>query len=234
MMKDISIILPMRSGSQRVIKKNSRPFHPNGQSLFQYKLAQIVKLKDEVSEIVISTNDKEIIDQLPKELLENSNVRLVIRPDELCSSTTKVQDLIGHIEEATTASVIFWVHATSPFLNENDYRAAIAQYEESIKNQTADSLISVNKIQQFIWNEKEKRVINTDRNINPWPNTQDLDPLYEINHAFYINSRKNYNELKDRIGKSPALYVCAGLKKIDIDWQDDFIIAQQLIPLSEK
>lgn len=234
MMKDISIILPMRSGSQRVIKKNSRPFHSNGQSLFEYKLAQIVKLKDEVAEIVISTNDKDIIDQIPKELLENSSIRLVIRPDELCSSTTKVQDLISHIEEVTTASVIFWVHATSPFLDENDYCAAIAQYEDSIKNQTADSLISVNKIQQFIWNEKEKRVINTDRNINPWPNTQDLDPLYEINHAFYINSRKNYNELKDRIGKTPALYVCEGLKKIDIDWQDDFIIAQQLIPLFEE
>ncbi len=232
-MKNISVILPMRAGSHRVIKKNSRPFHPNGQSIFQYKLAQIIKLKDEVAEIVISTNDQDIIDQIPQDLLENQSIRLVIRPDKLCGSTTKVQDLIYHVEEITMADSILWLHATSPFIDESDYRAAIAQYEDVIKNQTADSVISVNKIQQFIWNEQEKRVINTDRNINPWPNTQDLDPLYEINHAFYINSRENYKKMKDRIGKSPALYVCKSLKKIDIDWQDDFIMAQQLIPLFE-
>jgi len=231
-MKNISIFLPVRAGSKRVLNKNTRPFHPNGQNLFEYKLSQIEKIKDEVSEIVISTNDQEIINQIP-ERLKSSNIRLVIRSDELCSATTKVQDLINHAADVTTGDVIFWLHVTSPFLDEKDYRAAIKQYENVVNNQTADSLISVNKIQQFIWNEKEKRVINVDRNVNPWPNTQDLEPLYEINHAFYINSRKNYNELNDRIGKSPALYVCEGLKKIDIDWHDDFIIAQQLISLYE-
>lgn len=232
MTKNISIILPLRAGSARVPKKNTRPFHPNGQSLFEYKLSQIEKIKDEVSEIVISTNDQEVIDQIP-EWAKDTNIRLVIRPDELCSATTKVQDLINHVEDVTTGDVIFWIHATSPFLDSTDYKSAIKQYEEVIDSQKGDSLISVNKIQQFIWNEQEKRVINTDRNVNPWPNTQDLDPLYEINHAFYINSRKNYNELKDRIGESPALYVCDGLKKIDIDWHDDFIMAQQLISLYE-
>ena len=110
----------MRAGSLRVINKNSKPFHPNGQSLFQYKLAQVLKLQDEVTEIVISTNDQEIISQIPEDLLENSNLRLVVRPDELCSSKTKVQDLINHVEQATTGDVIFWVHVTSPFIDEED------------------------------------------------------------------------------------------------------------------
>jgi N-acylneuraminate cytidylyltransferase len=92
--------------------------------------------------------------------------------------------------------------------------------------------MSVNRIQQFIWSDKEKCVINTDRTVNPWPNTQDLDPLYEINHAFYINSRHNYLTHGDRIGRAPALYVCEGLRKIDIDWQDDFEIARSLMTSS--
>ncbi len=234
MTDSISLVLPLRAGSTRVIRKNTRPFHPNGQSLFQYKLDQIVSLKDEVSEIVISTNDQEVIDQIPENLLKETNVRLVVRPDELCSSTTKVQDLINHIEDITTGDIIFWVHATSPFLNSADYRTAIKQYKEAVKNQTGDSVMSVNKIQQFIWDEGLKKVINVDRAVNPWPNTQDLAALYEVNHAFYINSRENYVTLKDRIGKSPALFVCEGVKKIDIDWEDDFTIAQHLISLYEN
>jgi len=233
MIQNISIFLPLRAGSARIPHKNTRPFHPNGQSLFEYKFAQIEKIKGDVYEIVISTNDQEVIDQIP-DRIRGTNIRLVIRPDELCSATTKVQDLINHVADVTSGDTIFWIHATAPFLDSSDYKAAIKQYQEMISNQTGDSLMSVNKIQQFIWNENDKRVINTDRSVNPWPNTQDLEPLYEINHAFYINSRENYNELKDRIGKNPELYVCEGLKKIDIDWHDDFIVAQHLISLYEN
>lgn len=231
-MTKISIFLPVRSGSKRVLKKNTRPFHPNGMSLFEYKLAQIEKIKNDVDEVVISTNDQEIIDQIP-DRLKDTNIRLVVRPDHLCTSDTKVQDLITHAAEATKGDAIFWMHVTSPFVDENDYRAAIKQYKAIIESGEGDSLLSVNKMQQFIWSDKEGKIINVDREVNPWPNTQDLDPLYEINHAFYINSRKNYDTLKDRIGKSPAFYICEGLKKIDIDWHDDFVVAQHLISFYE-
>lgn len=101
--------------------------------------------------------------------------------------------------------------------------------EHDVLNGSKDSVMSVNKIQQFLWDDREKRVINTDRSVNPWPNTQELEPLYEINHAFYINSRGNYLTMRDRIGKAPALFVCEGEKKIDIDWQDDFDLARSLL-----
>ena len=93
--------------------------------------------------------------------------------------------------------------------------------------------MSVNKIQQFIWDNESKKVINN-KSKNRWPNTQDLSPLYEINHAFYINSRENYLKMKDRIGIKPALYICDGVKSIDIDWPSDFKMAQELIKHYEK
>ena len=76
--------------------------------------------------------------------------------------------------------------------------------------------------------------MNADCALNPWPNTQDLEPLYEINHAFYLNSRRNYESLGDRIGVNPALYVCNGLCKIDIDWQDDFDLAKSILKSHES
>jgi CMP-N-acetylneuraminic acid synthetase len=233
MQKEISIVLPLRAGSSRVLEKNTRPFNSNGKSLFQHKLEQIVKLKEEVFEIIISTNDQKVINQVPDHYIDDK-LKIIERPDYLCESTTKVQDLINHIEFITNGKAIFWIHATSPFIDTLDYLAALELYRKVTTEGSNDSVMSVNKIQQFIWDERKKEVINTNRLVNPWPNTQDLEPLYEVNHAFYINSRKNYREHNDRIGKNPALFVCEGLKKIDIDWQEDFITAQHLIQFYEN
>jgi N-acylneuraminate cytidylyltransferase len=227
-MQGVSAFFPLRAGSSRVTCKNTKPFHPDGRSLFQLKLDQIVKVRERFLEVVISTNDPEVIDQFPMSLAE-TNIRIERRPDYLCSSTTKVQDLIDYVPTVTQGDWIFWLHATSPFVDETDYLAAFDLFESEVLAGEMDSVMSVNRLQQFIWNDRERRVINTDRAVNRWPNTQDLEPLYEINHAFYINSRQNYLALGDRIGQHPALHICEGRRKIDIDWQDDFDLARSLL-----
>ena len=231
-MTKYSIFFPLRAGSSRVPRKNTRNFHPDGRSLFEYKMDQLSLISDKFHEIIVSTNDHEIIEQFSKKTY-SQNVKLLLRPAELCQSNTKVQDLINYAVETTSGDVIFWIHATAPFVDQDDYIEALRLYETSSIKNSNDSLMSVNVIQNFIWSGNDKSFINVDRTINPWPNTQDIKPLYEINHAFYINSRQNYLKLKDRIGLRPALYLCSGVKSIDIDWQDDFIIAQELIKLYE-
>lgn len=231
-MKNISAFFPLRAGSKRVISKNTRPFHPDGRSLFQFKLDQIYKIRERFLEVIISTNDPEVISQFPS-TLEGTNIRIELRPDSLCQSDTKVQDLIDYVPTIIHAPWVFWLHATSPFVDENDYVAALEHCEREVLAGDKDSIMSVNRIQQFLWDDREHKVVNADRSINPWPNTQDLQPLYEINHAFYINSRKNYLGLRDRIGRRPALYLCEGLRKVDIDWQDDFDMARSLLNFHE-
>lgn len=232
-MPDISVFFPLRAGSSRVQRKNTRAFHPDGRSLFQIKISQLANLRDRFLEVVVSTNDDEVFEQFPSEL-KGTNVRIEKRPEQLCQSTTKVQDLIDYVPTTTSGHWILWVHATSPFVDETDYMQAIELHRNEVIRGERDSVMSVNRLQQFIWDGQQKRVINTDRSINPWPNTQDLAPLFEINHAFYINSRKNYLTQGDRIGRNPALYICEGLRRIDIDWQDDFEIARNLIPYYES
>lgn len=232
-MRDISAFFPLRAGSKRVASKNTRPFHPDGRSLFQFKLDQICKVRERFLEVIISTNDPEVIDQFPSSL-EGTNIRIEKRPDALCLPNTKVQDLIDYVPTVTRGAWVFWFHATSPFVDENDYIAALELYKRDVLAGNKDSVMSVNRLQQFLWSDSERKVINADRSINPWPNTQDLQPLYEINHAFYINSRDNYFGLRDRIGLHPALYVCEGLRKIDIDWPDDFDMARCLLKLLES
>jgi len=66
-----------------------------------------------------------------------------------------------------------------------------------------------------------------------WPRTQDLMPLYEINHAMFIAPRRLYAEGK-RTGVHPKLYELDKLRSYDIDWDDDFAIAEALFGYMKK
>jgi N-acylneuraminate cytidylyltransferase len=134
----------------------------------------------------------------------------------------------------TSGEHILWTHVTSPFVDEVDYQNAIERYFEALKD-GYDSIMSVTEIRQFIWSDKEKRIINADKNIETkWVQTQDLEPLYEINNAFYINSRENYLKMSDRIGENPYLYILKSSKSIDIDLEDDFELGRRVFDLEKK
>ena len=232
-MSTVSVFFPLRAGSNRVIDKNTRPFRPDGCSLFQHKMQQLEKLAPHVVEIVVSTNDEQVIAQF-EGFAHIGNARLVRRPDALCTATTKLRDLIDYVPSIIDSSDILWLHATSPFMTEEDYLSALDIYSKRVTNGDDDSLMSVNRLQQFIWNDVRNEIINCDRAINPWPNTQDLEPLFEINSGLFISKRQNYLSLHDRIGIRPALFECDGLKKIDIDWESDFMVAQGLFELFSR
>jgi N-acylneuraminate cytidylyltransferase len=154
--------------------------------------------------------------------------RLVIvnRPSELCQSTTTVEDLTAYIRTLVDDEHIFWVHATAPFVTHEVLIKAWEEYcDKVVINKANDSLMSVTKVQQFIWSKEERKVINNTCSYSRWPQTQDLTPLYEINHAFYINSKVNYF---DRIGENPLCFELNKVESVDIDWPEDFTFAEEL------
>ena len=222
----LSIVLPIRKGSQRVKNKNIRPFSKDGKSLTELKMTELLKLKS-VDEIVVTSNYNEAIEQVKAIAKGDPRVKIDIRPEHLCSSSTIVRELIEYMPTITKGEHILWLHVTSPFVKAYDYEDAIERYFEALK-EGYDSIMSVTEIRNFLWSDKSKKIINIEDSNNPWIQTQDLEPLYEINHAFYINSRENYLSMSDRIGKNPYLYRLKGSKVIDIDWEDDFELARKI------
>ena len=61
-----------------------------------------------------------------------------------------------------------------------------------------------------------------------WPRTQDLEKIYEVNSAIFIASKKIYSEERDRVGISPYLLIHDSLQSVDVDWEEDFEIAERL------
>ncbi|MDR3260121.1 MAG: acylneuraminate cytidylyltransferase family protein [Fusobacteriaceae bacterium] len=221
-MTNISVFLPCRAGSERIFHKNIKPFAGIKNGLLEIKLQQLLKIP-QITEIFLSTNDNLIIEYVNS--LNNSKIILDIRPEYLCTSATSTDELIQYVPSViNNAEHIMWTHVTSPMCNEKDYEKAINQYFSSLK-QGYDSLMSVTSLRKFLF-YKDGKTVNYDKNIELWPRTQTLDPIYEANSAFFINSIKNYLSYKDRIGKTPFFYELDSIKTFDIVWVDDFKIAE--------
>lgn len=89
-----------------------------------------------------------------------------------------------------------------------------------------DSLVSVKELRNFLL-DKAGHLVNNNTNL-PWPRTQDLEPLYEINHAIFLAKREVYTQMANRIGEKPLLFLMDELHSKDIDWEEDFVIAEMM------
>lgn len=219
----IAFFLPTRSGSQRVVNKNTKNFAGIQGGLLKVKLDQLIKTKN-FSSIILSTNDKECIEIAEAFKKKDSRLQVVERPNELCLDTTNLQDLIKYVPTITDAEHIVWGHVTTPIADSVVYDAAVEEYLK--QKDVADSLVSVVELKNFLLNSSGKLINNTTE--LPWPRTQDLEPLYEINHVMFIARRDVYEKQCNRIGINPILYKMDKIKSFDIDWPEDFQIAEIL------
>jgi N-acylneuraminate cytidylyltransferase len=223
MMKEtIAFFLPTRKGSERVKNKNTRPFADVEDGLMGNKISQLVQSR-RIDEIIVSSNDEDCMRIAQK--YHDSRIRICERPEYLCTSQTNLQDLIMYVPTITSADHILWGHVTTPIIGAEEYDKAIERYFASLE-EGYDSLVGVKELRNFLLNHDGK-IINNTTNI-PWPRTQDLETLYEINHTMFIASRKVYEEKKNRLGDHPYLYVMNELLSFDIDWEDDFKIAEMI------
>lgn len=222
MKERIAFFLPTRKGSERVKNKNTKPFAGIEGGLMENKIKQLVETKL-LDEIILSTNDETCMAIAEKYAVKDSRVRIIPRPEELCLSSTNLQDLICYVPTITDAEHILWGHVTTPLAGADQYDAGIQLYLDNLKN-GYDSLVGVTELKNFLLN-KEGKLINNTTDI-PWPRTQDLEALYPINHTMFLAKREVYTEQKNRIGEKPLLYIMDELHSFDIDWPDDFVIAE--------
>lgn len=221
MSKSINVFLPMRAGSERIPKKNTKPFANITGGLSKIKLEQLVKC-ELVDKIIVSTDDPEVVEI--SLTVDSKKIEVVIRPSELATSSTSTDELIKYVPEIMPDGHILWTHVTSPFVGPEIYDEVIETYLGNLKD--FDSLMTVTKIQKFIWNSSMP--LNYDRNTEKWPRTQTLTPLWEVNSGAFLTSKRVYQTNLDRIGNVPFLFQLSEEIAFDIDWYADFKIAESL------
>lgn len=219
----IHCFLPCRKGSERVPRKNIKPFAQAENGLIEIKLGQLIAAQ-EIDSIVLSTNDAEILDYA--ESLKCSKIRLHTRCEELSSSSTSTDDLVGHARELIGDGHILWTHVTSPFVTAELYDSIIQQYRQATA-EGYDSLMTTTLLYSFLWTEKGP--MNYDRKVEKWPRTQTLTPVHDVNSAAFLASVDVYDRCQDRIGDNPFLMSIEETSGFDIDWPFDFTVAEQML-----
>lgn len=212
----VTALLPMKGHSERVPSKNIRSF--GGKPLF-FHILESLESADFVGEILVNTDSPKIMS------LINQNFPDVItleRPQHLLGDKVPMTSIIEYDVQHIKTHHFLQTHATNPLLRVNTIDYAIKSYFDGLK-QDFDSVMGVTKHQTRFYN-RDKIPINHNPDI--MLPSQDMIPLYEDNSNFYINSTVNFLKHRNRVGKNPLFIEVPKLENIDIDEEEDFIIAE--------
>jgi N-acylneuraminate cytidylyltransferase len=219
-MDKIQAFLPVRLGSERVLHKNTRPFSEAGESLLQIKLRQLIA-PDLFDKIIVSTNDPKAVAQA--EQFKSPKILINERPESLCSSSTRIEDLSKHAGSVCESDFVVWTHVTSPFFDTKFYKLAVAELKARTE-EGFDSLASVTALQGYFL-DPDHRPFFDYQDWRNWPRTQDLESFREINSAVFIVSRERLIK-GARLGLRPYFQEFPQLATIDIDTELDWEFAK--------
>lgn len=223
MKNKITAIIFIKKNSERIPEKNFRPF--NGKPLFTIMLDRLEKMEC-IEKILVDSDSEEVLEYVGAHLKKGIAIE---RPVELSGDTISANELLKYDIEFSDSEHFFQTHCTNPLLTEATMEVAIDQYFASIPQY--DSLFSVTKIQNRIYHEGGVPINHAKGKML---RTQDLVPVYEENACFFIFSRTSFiYSGGDRVGTRPLLFDISKIEAVDIDYEEDFILAE-LIDRNKK
>jgi len=225
----IVAFIPCRAGSQRVPNKNTRPFAGEADGLTGIKLRQL-QACGTIDRIVLSTNDTRVTEIAMHCMQGAKPLEIIQRPEHLCLSSTSTDELITYVPSIIPEAVVLWTHVTSPMVGPAEYAAIIDAYRQGMDS-GYDSLMSVTELRSFVWNASGP--INYDRAKEKWPRTQTIEPLFVVNSAVFMVDARLMRRLNDRIGQRPLLYPMGERISYEIDWEEQFLMAERIYAQSE-
>ena len=213
-------IFPMKGESERVPNKNMRLF--NGQPLCSVMIEKLQNSKY-IEEIVVNTDSKVIRDFV---LSSYDNITVIERPQELIGHDVSMNKIIAHDIDLVQADLYLQTHSTNPLLKTETIDRAIEKFKE--QESACDSLFSVTRFQTRFY---KKDGVALNHNPEVLMKTQDLPVLYEENSCIYIFTKEAFQKNNRRIGNSPLLFEIQPLEAIDIDVEDEFVLAEKLFQI---
>ena len=137
---------------------------------------------------------------------------------ELDRDTTLGREIYDSFTAEVEADLYVLAHATSPFIRAE----TVADALRKVVSGEYDSAFSAEKIQTFAW--YEGRPLNySPENI---PRTQTIEPVYIETSAFFIFPRALWTGRHRRIGDRPYMAVVDRIEGLDIDYPEDFTMAE--------
>lgn len=216
-------ILPIKFNSERVPGKNFRIF--GNRPLYEHILQKIAEV-ERITKIIINT-DAPISCFYP--MIGNSKFEFSARPEYLMGETISMNSIIEYELQRTNDEFFFMTHTTNPLISSSTINAMLEAF--TLNKGTHDSVVSVTNFYGRFF-DKSGEPLNHDP--AELVRTQDLDPVLFENSCGYVFSNSSFRKTLSRIGDRPLFFTTPKLESIDIDDEDDWIIARALSRLGDE
>ena len=207
-MKVVAFV-PVKLNNERAPGKNTMPFS-DGTPLITHFLKTLVQVK-EFDEVYVFCSQERIKDYLIP------GVRFLKRPEFLDTKEATPNDIISTFMGLVEADVYATCHCTTPFASAEHISSCVKAVTEG----NYDSAFTAEKIQRLMWSDGKPLNFDAEH----VPRTQDLPVYYNEVSAAYVFPKETFLKLHRRIGVHPYLCEVSGVECIDIDYPEDFQIA---------
>ena len=208
----VAAFVPIKLNNERAPGKNTKRFG-DGTPLITHFLKTLTRVP-EIDELYVFCSKKEIEDYLVP------GAHYLKRPDYLDTKEATPQDIIRSFMSVVDADVYMVCHCTSPFVKAERFSECIRK----VCKEGYDSAFTGERIQRLMWTNGQP--LNFDAaNV---PRTQDLPVYYNEVSAAYVFKRETFETLHRRIGLNPYICEVSGVECVDIDYPEDFEIANAI------
>ena len=219
-------LLPMKANSERVKGKNFRDF--GGKPLFRWMLDTLLSVA-EIDVVVINTDARHIL--VGNGLLDTDRIKIRDRRQEICGDMVSMNIIIEDDITNIDADIYLMTHTTNPLLSKTSIEAAISQFKNALQEGIADSLFTVNKIQDRFYDYNAQPINHDPNNLI---RTQDLEPWYQENSNLYLFTKKSFLSTQARIGCQPMMLETELYESTDIDTPSDWDIGEVMVDYYRK
>ena len=211
MMKTVAFF-PIKLNNERTPGKNTKRFC-DGTPLIHFVQKALIELKKEgvIDEIYCFCSQ----DAVKPYLLEG--VQFLRRPVSLDQQEITGTFIYDTFVKMVKADVYVLAHATSPFVAAKHIGDCIRH----VQSGAYDSAFCAKKIQNFLW--EESKPLNFV--LNDPPRTQDMKPIFMELSTAYVFTYETFIKYHSRSGVNPYICECSEIEAIDIDFPEDFELA---------
>lgn len=209
--KDLSVIVPLRKGSKRVLNKNIKPFL--NKSLIKYKLEVVISLG---YPITVDTDDLDVI-----EYAKTLGLNTIIRPEYFASDQCTNSEYHEYLGKSAKTENILIAQVTNPLIRRSTFLDAINIFFENDCN----GLMSVQKVKTFLWDDKGP--INY--NLSEAVNSQNLPDYWSPTFGVVLCNKNSLIKNRNLMSHKSFLYELDDYEAIDIDTPYDFWLAEKAL-----
>lgn len=202
--------LPAKGSSSRIDNKNLKLL--DGKPLFLHTLEKLSSC-DFIDEVYLDSESDEIIGAASE-----VDCKILRRDPRLASNRTDGNQLFLNEVEHVEGDIFIQALCTSPFISPETIRKGV---QVLIEDTRYDSVVLVRRDRQYTWNDGAPVY-----DINHIPNSVDLPDTIIETMGLYIMRREAALATRRRIGNRPFLLEATPLESVDVNWPEDFALAE--------